>query len=403
MSSSSFENMTIESIAQRIEEDLQSKESLELLKKSISPNSKLSDSLTNSIQQSSQANLDPKRSHSTTIAAEASARSSAETNTESNTSEATATPQSNVIRDNIYQKIVALYAKGKTPDQISETIKEISRDPVPTASIHRRIDDIIEETHSKRGASLEAEYPIVFFNISSVRTQKDLRLDNQDICFALGITADGQKQILGLWTLLEDPVASWSAILQDIANRGTQRILISCTCQVDEFATASQSVFPTTHIQYCMMQLLGNSLRLVAPKERKEISEGLKRILTSLKAEDAEYQFKNFSSCWQTKYRSIVELWEDNWEHILPLYNYPTEISRLISGTTTIETLNTAVRKACKNRGIFPDEATAETVIFLSLEQISNKWQLPVKDWKQTQAQFANAYKEGKLVFELVV
>lgn len=399
--SSSFDNTKIDAITHKIEEELQSEESLALLKKSLAESSTLGESSSKSDSALTEgdaaayfaentlippANADFKTSNSTNEIPKRFSKVTADTNPgkynrASNYSQ-------NVRHDSTFKKIEALYAKGKTAEEINQTIKEISREPIPTTSILHHLDEVLASTQHRRQQSVESNYPIVFFVEAAARTMQDQRLENQDLCFALAISEIGLKQILGLWTLREDRVASWSHILADLKNRGLQSITIACTNDLEAFSVAARDALPQTRIQFCIMQLLSNSLRLVASKERKEVSEGLKRILTSSSAEEADNQLTHFSKLWQEKYPATISLWQQHHDPIHKLFSYPVDVARLIAGTTTIETLNTAVRKACKNRGIFPDEMTAETVIYLSIEQISKKWQLPVKDWKQIHTQF---------------
>ena len=69
-------------------------------------------------------------------------------------------------------------------------------------------------------------------------------------------------------------------------------------------------------------------------------------------------------------------------ENVIPLFDYPDEIRRIIYTTNAIESLNSVIRKAINNRKIFPDDKSALKVIYLAVRNASKKWTMPIRDWK---------------------
>ena len=125
-----------------------------------------------------------------------------------------------------------------------------------------------------------------------------------------------------------------------------------------------------------------NSLNYVSYKDRKAVSAGLKRIYTSITSDEAERELSSFSAKWGSRYGAISGQWERNWANIIPLFDYPDEIRKIIYTTNAIESLNSVIRKAINNRKIFPDDASALKVIYLAVKQASRRWTMPIRDWK---------------------
>ena len=67
---------------------------------------------------------------------------------------------------------------------------------------------------------------------------------------------------------------------------------------------------------------------------------------------------------------------------------YQDYIGRSIYTTNDIESLNRSLRKISKNRGSFPNDESALKLLYLALRNISKKWRMPIRLWKQALNQF---------------
>jgi Transposase and inactivated derivatives len=128
--------------------------------------------------------------------------------------------------------------------------------------------------------------------------------------------------------------------------------------------------------------MVRNSLKYVSYKDRKALAADLKKIYTSITNDEAERELEAFAAKWDSKYGAISAQWRRNWPNIIPLFDYPDEIRRVIYTTNAIESLNSVIRKAVNNRKLFPDDKAAMKVVYLAIKQASRKWTMPIRDWK---------------------
>ncbi len=120
----------------------------------------------------------------------------------------------------------------------------------------------------------------------------------------------------------------------------------------------------------------------------------LKRIYQSITEEEAEIEQKTFAQKWDSKYPSIAKSWTAHWENIIPLFDYPDEIRKIIYTTNAIESLNSVIRKTIKNRRIFPNDTSAFKVVFLAIQKASQKWTMPIRNWKPAMNRFLIEYED---------
>ncbi len=109
-------------------------------------------------------------------------------------------------------------------------------------------------------------------------------------------------------------------------------------------------------------------------------------------------ELDRFAERWDSQYPSISKGWRVNWQNLITLFDYPDEIRRIIYTTNAIESLNSVIRKATKNRKIFPNDNSVFKIIYLAIEQASRKWSMPLRNWTPAMNRFAIEY-EGRFEY----
>ena len=96
---------------------------------------------------------------------------------------------------------------------------------------------------------------------------------------------------------------------------------------------------------------------------------------------------------WDKRFPSISAMWRRNWLGIIPFFQFPPEIRKIVYTTNAIESLNMSLRKAIKTRGAFPSEDAALKVMYLALKKLTGKWQA-IQGWKDALNCFAMLWQE---------
>jgi transposase-like protein len=291
-------------------------------------------------------------------------------------------------------QILTLYAKGMTTRDIAETFREMYGAEVSASLISKVTDAVWETVQAWQTRPVDALYPIVYLDGIVVKIRQDNRVINKTVDVAFGVNLVGHKEVLGLWLAETEGAKFWLTVLTELQNRGLKDIFIVCVDGLTGFPEAIQTVYPNAKIQLCIVHLMRNALNYVAYKDRRAVAAELKRIYQAVTVAEAERALEQFSERWDGKYPSISALWLRHWEHIITLFDYPEEIRRVIYTTNAIESLNSVIRKATKNRRVFPTDRSAMKVVYLAIERAAQKWTVPVKDWKLALNRFAIEFEE---------
>lgn len=285
-------------------------------------------------------------------------------------------------------QILSLYAKGMSTRDIVASFKEMYGAEVSPTLISKVTESVIDRVTEWQNRPLDAVYPIVYLDCIVVKVRQNKRVINKSIYLALGVNLDGNKEVLGLWLAETEGAKFWLSVLTELQARGLEDIFIACIDGLKGFPDAIETVFPQTQVQLCIVHMVRNSLRYVSWKERKAVAADLKSIYQSVTVEEAELELDRFAQKWDDRFPSISKSWQNNWAHLIPLFNYPQDIRKAIYTTNAIESLNSVIRKNTKNRKIFPNDQSALKVIYLAIEAASQKWTMPIHHWKNAMNRF---------------
>jgi len=278
-------------------------------------------------------------------------------------------------------KVLSMYARGMSTREIQGHLQEIYGVEVSPALISQVTEEVMEEVKLWQSRPLDAVYPIVYLDALFVKMRHEGRVENRAVYVAIGVTLEGRKEVLGLWTSASEGAKFWLSILTELRNRGVRDIFIACVDGLKGFPQAIESVFPQAQVQLCIVHLVRASLNYVNWKDRKQVAADLKPIYRAATVEQARQELDLFRERWGGKYQAIGKLWSEQWERVIPFFAFAPEIRKVIYTTNAVESLHMSLRKIIKNRGSFPSEESALKLLYLALRNASAKWQT-VQDWR---------------------
>ncbi len=291
-------------------------------------------------------------------------------------------------------KVLSLYARGMTTRDIVDTFKEMYDADISPTLVSKITNAVIDEVTEWQNRPLSAIYPIVYLDCIVVKIRQDNRVINKAVFLALAINLDGEKELLGLWFSENEGAKFWLNVLTELQNRGVEDILIACVDGLKGFPEAINTVYPETHVQLCIVHMIRNSLRFVSWKHYKTVTADLKNIYQADTEEIALAQLEAFGDKWDEQYPQISKSWINNWDNLNTFYRYPRDIRKAIYTTNAIESLNSVIRKAVKNRKVFPSDDSAKKVIYLAIKAASKKWSKPIHSWRAAMNRFIIEFED---------
>jgi transposase-like protein len=261
--------------------------------------------------------------------------------------------------------VLSLTAKGLTTGEVSAHFAEIYGASVSKDTVSAITDKVVAEMTDWCNRPLDRVYPVLFIDCIHVKI-RDGQVVNRPIYVVIGVTVNGERDILGLWAGDGGEGAKfWLQVLTEVKNRGVTDVCIAVCDGLKGLPEAITTVWAQTIVQTCVIHLLRNTFRYAARQYWDEMSRDLKPVYTAPTEAAAKERFGEFASKWGPRYPAIVRLWENAWTEFVPFLDYDVEIRRVICSTNAIESLNARYRRAVRARGHFPSEQAALKCLYL--------------------------------------
>jgi putative transposase len=278
--------------------------------------------------------------------------------------------------------VISLYAHGMSVRDITHHLEQVYGTVLSAETVSRITDQVLEEVRAWQSRPLEQVYAVVFLDAIVVKVRGNHVVQDKPAYTAIGIDADGEKHVLGIWlarTMPGDSTAGegarfWNQVMNDLRNRGVRDILIACCDGLNGFEDAITSAFPHTIVQRCVVHLIRNSLRPVARRDAAQVAKELRKICTAPDPDAAQLALLEFAEGpWGRRYPAAARVWEDAWDTFIPFLAFAPPVRRLLCTTNAIESLNYQLRKVTKARGHFPGDDAVVKMLWLAIINIEDK------------------------------
>ena len=300
------------------------------------------------------------------------------------------------MSDEIERKIISMFGLGMSYLDIAGHIAEIYGLEISNATISGITDKLIPEIKAWQQRPLASHYPFVWLDAIHYKIKQDGRYVAQAVYTVLGLTLEGHKEILGLYLSETEGANFWLSVLTDLNNRGLEDILIACVDGLNGFPEAINAIFPQTEVQLCVIHQIRNSLKYVASKNQKEFMADLKPVYKAETIAGAETALDALEEKWGKKYPLVIKSWRRKWANLSVYFKYPPDIRRVIYTTNAIEAVHRQFRKLTKTKGAFPNENSLLKLLYMGIQNASQKWTMPLQNWNLTLSQLS-IYFEGRL------
>jgi transposase-like protein len=300
----------------------------------------------------------------------------------------------------IDQIVLSLTARGLTTGEVSAHFEEVYRAKLSKDTISKITDAVLEEMAEWRSRPLDRIYPVLFIDALIVKV-RDGQVTNRPVYVVIGVTVNGERDILGLWAGDGGEGAKfWLGVLTEIKNRGVADVCIVVCDGLKGLPDSIATTWSYAQVQACILHLIRNTFRYASRRDWDELAKDLRPVYTAPDAGAAQARFDEFAAKWAGRYPAIIRLWRSAWPEFIPFLDYDVEIRKIICSTNAIESLNARYRRAVRARGHFPTEQAALKCLYLvtrSLDPTGRGRARWVTRWKPALNAFAITF-EGRLV-----
>lgn len=292
-----------------------------------------------------------------------------------------------IITEELEQKVINLYGKGVSTRDISDYIKEMYHMDISATQLSAITDKVIPAMNEWRARPLQSVYAFVYLDCMHYKVRDEGRVTTRAIYNILGVDLEGRKDLIGLYVSESEGARFWLNVITDLKNRGVEDIFIACIDGLKGFPEAIASVFPQTQVQSCIIHQVRNSIRFIAYKDQRAFIADLKLVYRAINLDEAYGQLTALEEKWGKKYAVAIKSWFENWDKLSTFFGYDADIRKAIYTTNPIEGFHRQIRKVTKTKGAFTSDNALMKLVYLVVQNISEKWTMPANNWGLTLSQ----------------
>lgn len=273
----------------------------------------------------------------------------------------------------IENKVLAMYARGMSQRDISATIEDIYGFNISHEMISDITDAILPEVEEWRNRPLKKCYAFLFVDCLYVTLRNEYETNETAVYVILGYDLEGRKEVLGLWVNPTESKNYWMQVFDEIKKRGVEDVFFISMDGVSGLEDGAKAIFPKVVVQRCIVHLIRNSIKYVPSKDYKKFTSDLKRVYGASSLKAARTAFETFQNNWK-QYPGAVDVWVRNFNHVEQLFDFGSDVRKVMYTTNAIEAINSSYRKVTK-KGAFPNENALFKLLYLRTKELESKWQ----------------------------
>jgi len=278
--------------------------------------------------------------------------------------------------------ILACFVLGLSTRKVSEALLPILGEPVSPATVSqvaKTLDQAVAAFHAR---PLSGRYRFWFFDGVVLKRKSGGGAVKRVVLVAMGMTAEGKKEVIDFWLAPGESQSAWEALFQDLYRRGLtgEGVELIVTDGGKGLHAALDLVFPRIPHQRCWAHKMRNLLAHVRQADHDAVKADLRNISHAPSGQAARIAFGHFCRRWKTAYPKAVKSLQEAGEDLLAFYRipHPEEWSQ-VRTTNAIERLFVEVRRRTRPMGVFADKTSMERILFavFSYQNAANKTGTP--------------------------
>jgi putative transposase len=271
--------------------------------------------------------------------------------------------------------IAEMYVQGVSTRKVASITEELCGMQISSNQVSECAKLLDKELEKFRNRPLKGEYAYTYLDAEYEKIRHSGSVLSMATLIAVGVNAEGKREILGISSKLSEAEPHWRSFLLDLQKRGLHGLELIISDAHEGLKAAKRAVFPSVKWQRCQFHMAQNAQSYV-PKQsmKEEIAESLRRIFQSHDYELAQEQKRKTINKYETTAPEFTKWLEDNVEEGLTCFSFPEKHRKKVRTVNGLERLNREIRRRTRVAALFPNVASCERLITAVVQGMHEEW-----------------------------
>jgi putative transposase len=267
------------------------------------------------------------------------------------------------------------YVQGISTRRVDDLVQALGMQGISKSQVSRLCTELDQEVERFRTRQLEGPYPYVWLDGTFVKVREQGRVVSQAIVVAIGVTATGEREVLGLDVGPSESGAFWLAFLRNLVARGLQGVQLVISDAHAGLKAAIGSVLQGSSWQRCRVHFMRDALGLVPRSGQQMVAATIRTVYAQPDAASAHEQWRRVAETFRPRFSRLAELMDGAEADVLAYTTFPAAHWRQIWSNNPLERLNKEIKRRTDVVGIFPNTAAVVRLVGCILAEQHDEWQ----------------------------
>jgi putative transposase len=265
------------------------------------------------------------------------------------------------------------YIQGISTRSVDELVNALGLEGISKSQVSRLCEEIDERVQAFLNRPIEGDWPYVWLDATYVKVRRDHHIVSVAVIVAVGVNADGRREVLGMTIGHSEAEPFWVEFLRSLARRGLRGVKLVVSDAHEGLKAAITKVLGATW-QRCRVHFMRNVLAYAGKSQRRIIAAWIGTAFAQDDAVAARKQWREVADQARPRLPKLAAFMDEAEADVLAYMGFPAQHRAKLHSTNPLERLNGEIKRRSDVVGIFPNEAAITRLIGALLLEQHDEW-----------------------------
>lgn len=283
------------------------------------------------------------------------------------------------VDGSLENSIRAMFLQGVSTRKVGDILDVLCGERLSASKVSTIVKELDQAVSDYANRPITDDFLFLFLDALSVKIRFELKAREVKLLVAYGIKRDGTRELISFRRANSESSACWKSFLDNLYVRGLRGKALQLIAMDGGGGlwSAIEDVYPLVKHQLCWVHKLRNVAKYCPTRYREECSRQATKIMYAKSSAMAAREFRAWKKRWQSKIPKAVNCIEKDFDKLIPVFDFPEDIRKMIRTTNVIERCFREVRRRLKVMGYFQNSKSCDRIIYAIFNYFNSKWQQP--------------------------
>jgi len=268
------------------------------------------------------------------------------------------------------------YVHGVSTRRVDDLVQALGITGISKSEVSRLCATLDAEVARFRTRPLTGRYPYLWLDATYLKVRQNGRVVSMAVVIAIGVTAEGRREVVGLDVGPSEEEAFWAQFLRGLVERGLTGVQLVISDAHAGLKRALTAILQGASWQRCRVHFVRNALALVPKSAQQLVAATIRTVFAQPDATSAREQWRRVADGFRDRFPRLADLMDEAESDVLAYLAFPSAHWRQIWSNNPLERLNKEVKRRTDVVGIFPNDAAVIRLVGMILAEQHDEWQV---------------------------